>query len=238
VEAEVAIDAAGLLELSAWPELELEFPETEVVEVALARRLDHLTNVDQVADAERRVHVAADALRPGLGFTTIVDGTSDRGSPLDYSGDDLDWRVSLELDLALDRLPERNAYRAALIVFEAARRAAEASADAIRSDLRESIRRLAAARETYDIQTGAVVLAERRVESAQLNLEAGRASTRDVLEAQEDLLGARNAASSALTDYILSGLSLYRDMELVRVTDEGLDVDPAALLEEIGNSSP
>jgi outer membrane protein TolC len=238
IEAELAVDAAGLLELSAWPELELDFPETEVVEVALSRRLDHLTTVDVVADAKRRVRVAADALRPGLDLVVMGDAMSDRGSPLDYESPDEDWRVSLELDLALDRLLERNAYRAALISFEGARRTAEASADLIRSDLRESIRRLAAARETYEIQTGAVALAERRVESAQLNLEAGRASTRDVLEAQEDLLGARNAASSALTEYVLSGLGLYRDMELVRVTDEGIDVETAPLLEATGGSSP
>jgi len=238
IEAEFSVDAEGLLELEAWKELELEFPEEEVVEVALARRLDHLTTADRVVDAERRVRVAADALRPGLGLAVSGSAASDSGQPLDYSGDASDWSVSLELDLALERLPERNAYRAALIAFEGARRAAEASADGIRSDLRDSIRRLAAGRESYEIQTGAVVLAERRVESAQLNLEAGRASTRDVLEAQEDLLGARNAASSALTEYVLSGLALYRDMELVCVTPEGIDIDPTPLLEAIGGSQP
>jgi outer membrane protein TolC len=238
IGAEVDVDAGDRLDREAWGDLERDFPEESVVRVALARRLDHLTAADRVADAERRVHVAADDLRLGLDLVVDSSSVSDARQPLAYHESGVDWRASLQLDLALDRLPQRNAYRAALISLESSRRAEDASADGIRADLRDSLRRLDVARQSYAIQTGAVTLAQRRVESAQLNLEAGRASTRDVLEAQEDLLAARNAASGALTEYIVSGLALYRDMELVRVTESGIELDTAPLDEAIGDTPP
>ncbi len=238
VPVEIALDPRELLELEAWKPLELEFPEAAVFEVALTSRLDYLTALDRVFDAERKVLVAEDALRPGLDLRLAGTATSEADEPLNYPGDSFNWDASLELDLALDRLPQRNAYRASLIVLEANRRGVEEGGDRIRADLRDAIRRLEVARESLEIQTGAVALAERRVESAELNLEAGRASTRDVLEAQEDLLAARNAATGALTDYVLAGLELYRDMELLRVTPEGIEIDPTPLLEEAGILQP
>jgi len=140
------------------------------------------------------------------------------------------------MDLPIDRLPERNAYRASLIALEESTRRAEQAADTIVADLRAALRNLEAARESYEIQQGAVTLAERRRESTELNLEAGRANTRDVLESQEDLVDAQNSAASDLTNYILSGISLYLDMELLRVTEAGIEVERGPLIERIGRS--
>ena len=55
-------------------------------------------------------------------------------------------------------------------------------------------------------------LANQRVEGANLLLEAGRASTRDLLDAQSDQLTARNAVTSALVDYHLTRLNLLYNM--------------------------
>ena len=137
----------------------------------------------------------------------------------------MNWSVDLSLDLAINRLPERNAYRESIIRVEQAKRSAEQLGDTIVADLRQALRDLAAARETYDIQELAVELALRRVESTELSLEAGRSSTRDVLESQESLINAQNALVRATTSYVLSALALYRDMELLTVTEEGVDVD-------------
>jgi outer membrane protein TolC len=74
-----------------------------------------------------------------------------------------------------------------------------------------------------------VVLAERRVESTRLSLEAGRAATRDLLEAQASLLAAQNAATQALIDYELARLALYRDLEVLRMESSGIEVDTEVL---------
>ncbi len=208
-------DSSELEGLEVWPELESRLGETQALTIALAERLDHQTTLDQAVDTERRIGVRANDLEPGL---DIVADYSDA------SGVRPSWGISLDLDLPLNRLPERNVYREALILRDAAQRAVEASRDRILTQVRESLRELRAVRQSFDIQTGAVGLAESRVESAKLNLEAGRASTRDVLEAQDALIQAQNAAVRARTDLALAGLAYHQNMELLRVGEDGLRV--------------
>ncbi len=220
---ELVLAENGLRSLEAWPALAEDLPEEVAVRLGLEKRLDHATARDRVDDATRGAHVAADALRMGLDFSgTALLSSAERPDQLRFN--DVDYIASLNLDLPIDRIEERNVYRDSLITLEANRRAAEESADRVTSELRDALRRLDAARASFRIQSGSVVLAERRVESAVLNLEAGRASTRDVLEAQDSKLSAQNAVAGALTDTILAGLFLYRDMELLEVTPSGIEV--------------
>ena len=71
------------------------------------------------------------------------------------------------------------------------------------------------------IQRQAVKLAERRVDSTGLLLQAGRAEMRDVLEAQSALLSAQNSLISALVSYRLNELELQRDLGVLNVTVDG-----------------
>jgi outer membrane protein TolC len=221
---ELVLAENGLRSLEAWPALAADLPEDQAVHLGLEKRLDYATALDQIDDAARRVRVAADGLRMGFDIKANAEVFSPEGRPAGLRADDVKWDIGFDLDLPIDRIPERNSYRDALITLEERRRAAEASADRVTSELRDALRRLDAARASFRIQSGSVVLAERRVESAVLNLEAGRASTRDVLEAQDSKLSAQNALAGALTDTILAGLFLYRDMELLEVTPNGIEV--------------
>jgi outer membrane protein TolC len=226
IEVALEVEEGDARSAEAWRILEAELDPEEVLAAGLASRLDHLTILDRVEDAERQARVAADALRLGLDLSASVGADSGFDRPADFSTDATGWSVGLGIDLPIDRIPERNAYRSALLDVDLARRRAEDSRDSVGAQLRDAVRRLESARASYVIQSGSVTLAERRVESAALNLEAGRADTRDVLEAQESLLGAQNSLAGALTDTILAGLSLYRDMERLEVTDAGILIEP------------
>jgi outer membrane protein TolC len=234
VETELLVRAEELEGLFGLVVPEVEFDEATAAAVALAERLDHKSDWDRQADAERDVEIAADALRPGLGLVASAAAASEAGQPLDFAEGSVPWSVGLDLDLALDRLPERNGYRAALIARAAAQRAAEEASDRVRADVRDALRGLAAAREQVAIQENAVRLAERRVESSRMQQEAGRADTRDLLESQEALLQAQNGALQASVDFTLANLALYRDMELLRVDDGGLWVELGPIEQEAG----
>ncbi len=191
-------------------------------EFALQHRLDQLNLVDQQIDAERHARVAADALRTGLDLDLSVAGTSEEGRPLSYRSGFLPWSVGLGFDLPIDQLPERNAYRRSLLDWDRAIRATEASRDSVLAQVYDDLRQLASTRQRYQIQLSAVELAAKRVRSAQLKLEAGRSSTRDVLEAQSALLNAQNSTTSNLIDFALARLRLYRDLELLDVDQSGI----------------
>lgn len=202
----------------------------EVVE-ALAReqRLDARTARDILVDSERRVNVAADALRANLDVNLNAVALSDDGNPLEYGSDGFNWSGGISLDLPIDRIPQRNNYRASLIRRNQAKRNMEQTEDQITVNVRDALRDTLNARASYNIQVGAVALAERRVEGANLSQEAGRSSTRDVLEAQEDLLTARNNATTALISFTLARLNLYLQIEALRLDESGISIDAAAL---------
>jgi len=214
---------------------ELELPDATIpsevaIQVGLEMRPDFMTTVDRVVDAERRSRIAAEALKLGLDISASLDVSSETGKPLKYNFDDVGWGLGLVLDIPVDPVPQRNAYRSTLITWQRAVRAAELQEDSISAALRAELRQVAARSESREIQSNAVRLAETRVESATLNLQAGRASTRDLLEAQEALVSSRNLETSALTDYALARLDLALDMGILRVDETGITIDKEPLL--------
>jgi outer membrane protein TolC len=198
--------------------------EEHCVAAAYAHRLDYMTTLDQVDDRTRQVYVAADALRAGLDVGAAVSATSKEGRPLAFDAQSFNWALTAKLDLPIDRIRERNDYRESLIRLVASKRSAEQEADTIRSDLRANLREAEARQETLTIQQNSVTLAERRVENTRINLEAGRAVTRDSLDAQQSLVRAQNAATAARLDYHLARLDLFQNIEALRVDERGLRI--------------
>lgn len=214
------LDASGIATLSAAAPPENEISEDVATRIALENRLDFLTTVEQEVDAVRRVMVAEDALQGILNVNADVRAVSVEGTPLKF--DAAAWGVGFDYTLPFERLPQRNSWRAAMIRREAAARTTELTGDRIRSDLREDLRQTVTQLEGWRIQQNAVALAERRIESTRLQLDAGRADTRDLLEAQESLLSAQNSATASLIDYTLARMGLYLDMELLRFDESGI----------------
>lgn len=185
--------------------------EAVLIREALERRGDMRVALGRVEDAERKRHVAAIALKAGVELT--VSGSSQERRNRDSDTSDIhfnngNYGAGLDIELPWEMRDERNRYREALMDVEKARRSAEEKEDAVKADVRTSLRRLAEAWETYRIQESAVKLAEQRVGSAEMFVEAGRAQTRDLLEAQEALVNARSALTGALVSYHVARWSL------------------------------
>jgi len=235
VGVDLPLDPAEFERLSEVDELLEKILPERAVAFALEARLDHHTTLDRLEDRQRAVEIAEDALRAGLSLQGDIGAESADGRPLDYDGDGLGWSTSLSLELPLDRKQERNNYRSRLIALDAEQRGATEAADRICANVRDALRVTTNAREDYLIQRGAVALAERRVESTQLKLDAGRASTRDVLDSQRSLVSTRNALTSALIGFTLARLDLYLELELLRIDPSGITIEEGltpALVEE------
>jgi outer membrane protein TolC len=191
--------------------------------------LDLRVRAGRVDDAQRAVYVAADALKAE--FTLLAKGEAGerRTSAADAGESDARLRLGdgsysalIDLDLPVERAAERNAYRMKLIELEQAVRNLQELEDRIKSEVRERLRSLVQAKETVRIQRQAVALAERRVRSTDMLLQAGRAQVRDVLESQEALLNAQNALTAAMVTYRIAELSLQRDLGVLEIDEAGL----------------
>ncbi|MDB4041693.1 TolC family protein, partial [Akkermansiaceae bacterium] len=173
----------------------LHLVSQEAFLVALDHRLPLFNQIDRFEDNKRQVAIAANQLKADL---NIVGGSSlaNDGGATDYT--DFDFKnvrttVGLQLNLPLDRLRERNNYRATLINFESATRTLGQNFDELRNLLDLRIRELEQFRQTYQIQQNAVVLAKKRVEGNQLRLKAGTVIFRRLSESQDALISAQNA---------------------------------------------
>lgn len=203
-------------------ELEVTSPDLQAVdptELALRYRLDVQTARDRIEDAQRAVQHARRDLLPelnlvGSGQVGNVPGTDltrvDSGTA-QYSG-------GVDLELPLDRLAERNRYRQALITLERRARAYEALQENVIASVRQSVRQIRAARVTLEIQQRGIELAQRRLDFANELLVTGRATdSRDVVEAQNDLLNAQDQYDRARADLQIQVLQFLRETGTLRV---------------------
>lgn len=194
----------------------------EAVEVALASRLDYMTDRDQVEDAARKVTVAADALKPGLDLILAADVETigqDNFQRLDFR--DLDWSAGLDLDLPLDRKAERNTLRAALIDQERSVRRFTLSQDTIKLDVRSAWRQLERAKLAYEIAVNSVELSKRRVREQEVLQELGRGTAIDLVDAQNDLTAAQNDLTNTLIAHTIARLAFWRDMGILYIKEDG-----------------
>ena len=79
-----------------------------------------------------------------------------------------------------------------------------------------------AAAELYRIQKNSLELADRRVESTSLLLQAGRLTTRDLLESQDALLEAQDSVTEALIGHAIAKLNFFRDVGILEVRPDGM----------------
>lgn len=222
-----------------------EWVETNLVAFALKKRMDYRTIRDSEADAARGILVAEDALRSSFDFSAALNVPSqDSSKPFDIDWDKVSWSAGFDLDLALDRLPQRNAYRRALITYAQAQRATEELEDEIKRDIRDTIRTLRTLEKSYAIDQQAVVIADRRVKRTNAFMRAGGRNslrTTDVLDAQNALLDAQVSLTESLVDLAVAKLQLLRDLESLPLEpkglryDSGLELPPAALRPPTGS---
>jgi outer membrane protein TolC len=232
VDLPVKLDDNELESLVALIDEPLDIPEEAALRCGIELRLD-LQNVrDQIADAVRRIRVAEDALQSDVTLGLAARPGSEQLRPFRIRFEEGRYTAAIDADLALDRRDESVNLRAAHLDLANARRSFEAIVERVKLEIRDDLRTLEAARQTYKIQERAVEVARRRVESVNEFILRGDASTRDLLEAQEALVNAENNLVNALVEFRVAYLNFYRDVGALVVSPEGLNHETSeALLE-------
>lgn len=214
-------------DLSARPlEQAIQMPavgEEEAVRVALKHRLDLLTELDRVDDSRRGIDIAENNLLPDLAARGSVRMDSDPGSlgSLKYNTERTTWRGQLVLDVPLDQKQERNALRTALIGQRRAERRYQEARDRVELQVRRAMRRVVQQEELLRIQKLSQDLALLRRRGARIRFDQGRVSNREVVDAENDLLEARNRLAQAQAQHRVAILEFWRDTGTLRVDDEG-----------------
>jgi hypothetical protein len=224
----------------------IELPEVtlsvdQAIAVALANRLDLMNSRGEVADAWRNVEVAANQLRAGVNIfyrgSLATDPNFNDFFRFDASNGV--HQFGLQFDAPLVRRAERNAYRAAWINFQQARRAYMLNEDTIKQQIRLDLRNLELARRQFDIGRQQLVTSVHQVEENEYNLRFGGAGQGDasvtllLLSSLQSLLQAKNNLIGLWVQYEVARLGLFRDMDLMDIDAQGVWIneqfDPATL---------
>lgn len=229
----LTLDPNALMTLSAKEVSEPNFNVDDAIDTAVSLRLDLATIKDQVDDARRKIKVSENALLADLNLvaSSRVASTPDtEAARLRFN--DGAYSIGAELDLPLDQMAERNAYRESLITLMQRKRSYENAVDNVKLDVRNAYRSLTESAQRYQIQKISLKLAQERVDSTSLLFQAGRAQARDLLDSQDSLLLAQNEVTSNLIDYNIAKLSFYRDIEILTVKPDGLWEIPESMTEK------
>jgi outer membrane protein TolC len=218
---QVTLDDSALAELERTGLIPVPLEVLPAFRNAVETQLLILNSIDKFEDSKRKIRVAASQLRPGLNF--FADASLQSETPTDYTRFDPDnvrAGVGVELDLPIDRLPQRNTYRATIVSFESEIRNLTLALDSLKDDIERGLRNLEQRRQNYEIQKLALELADRRVASTTLLLEAGRAEVRDLVEAQDAQIAAQNAVTAAIVSYQQARLQIMLDIGALDTNQE------------------
>jgi outer membrane protein TolC len=170
------------------------------------------------------VLIAKNNLLPDFDFSGSVtmDTDPDKKNMFSYSTERTTWRAMLELEIPVDRVEERNTYRASLIDLRRTERFYDEAADTVRLEVRQAVRAVEQTRVTMDIQWRNIAINDTRRELARTKFETdGSVPYIDVENAENDWRLAVNRHAQAKADYRLAILEFFRDTGTLRVDDEG-----------------
>ncbi len=235
LQARVRLDSITLTPISMSAE--------EAFQIASENRLDWMNRRAALVDAWRQIEITSNALRGYLNLK--VDGSiaTEGNNPFNFSSKNGQVSVGLVWDSPLDRLIQQNAYRAALIDYQRARRAYYTYVDGLKANLRSDVRNIQVSQLAFEIQRESVFSAIVNVDSAMLNLEDPNESnvnaTRDVLDNLTSLLEAQNMFMSTWVQYLEQRMQFELAMGTLRLDSQGMWIDTGPLYGKTpGNGFP
>lgn len=172
---------------------------------ALAKRPDVQRRMRDIERLELQSRIAGNAVLPALDLAAAY---GHRGLGQDYSdnlrdigSDDFrNWEIGLTLSYPLGNREARHEYRRS--EFERKGRQAQLTQlkNRVRTEVRAAIRLLEVSRKKIDVTSSQLAFAEEKLRTLLKRREVGLATTRQVLEGEEDHALAQTEQAAAMTD--------------------------------------
>lgn len=215
IELNVIPDTNELRRLELKGLVDLDITLDEALKSAESNRLDLITRREQVEDKERKVEIARRNFLPDLDASYNV-------STFEGGNTDVSQSLSVGLNLPFDWTEKRNNFRISQITLAREQRSLEREEDDVKRTVRDLWRKLERNRSVYNNRLLSVKLSERTVEQTSLLLRQGKALTRDLLDAENDLTDARNAATLALVDFTINRMRFWNAIERFEIDPKGM----------------
>jgi outer membrane protein TolC len=212
----------------------VDYKEPEALNLAKDNRLDLQNRRAIVTDAWRQVRITANALMSDLNvvMSSNIGTDPDHNRPFNFAAEASKYSVGFQFDGPLNRLAERNAYRASLITYQQAKRSYMALSDQVEAQIRQDLRQLNRLRSSFEIARQSLLSAARQVEQSRLTLlfgprdknTANDTTTLNLLQALNSLLNARNQLTSNYVNFEQQRVQLLLDLEMLQLDSQGYPV--------------
>jgi outer membrane protein TolC len=219
----------------------LQIKEQQAITFAHRQRLDLMNSQATVMDAYRKVEVAANALKSDLSVTGGVALGSDPGKNNAFRFDSSanTYRVGAQFDGPLNRLNERNFYRAQQINYQRASREFISEKDQVANEVRSVLRQLTLRRLNFQIARQQLVAATRQVDQAQIDLRTSNSAeanlTLFLLQALQGMVDAKNNLISNWINYRIQRMRLFVALEMLYLDENGEWINDQNGLQELEN---
>ncbi|OUU20659.1 MAG: hypothetical protein CBC13_10325 [Planctomycetia bacterium TMED53] len=208
-----------------FPELtDFAIPLDQALNAAMNNRLDLLSARDQLEDAEVDLELRRNGLLPDLNLNLRYGSSSlvaDSFSGIDWDESD-SFSAGLNLEIPLDRMARRNAFRNSEIALEREIRDFDLKEQQVRLEVQAALRQLDQLKFQLEIGSRAIESLSLTVEKAEIDQTRGTVTNRDVVEAQAALTDAKNAQLDRIVAHEIQILEIYRLLGLLFVSEEGM----------------
>ncbi|NIQ93988.1 MAG: TolC family protein [Desulfuromonadales bacterium] len=210
------LDYFGPLEITGeLGQAALDPEEGRAYTLALLKRPDLARLRSQVSRLELDQQLAQNQARPDLDLSARYGHAGlerEYGDSLDeLAEDDLRrWEVGLTFSYPIGNRTAHYASRRAEILKQAGKARTRQQENEVRREVRAAIRLLEVSAEKIEVGRLATKLAEEELRTLFKRREVGLATTREVLEGEEDLAEAKSLYSDALAEYNVAVTEYYR----------------------------
>lgn len=222
----------GMIELNEF-NLDLD----EAIEIGLENRQDLMNVRAQVMDARRRMEVTANQLQAVLNVVVAGDIrtkplSENNHNPFDFRADQSSIRAGVNFTAPVQLVQQRNAYRAAQIGYQQARRNYMRTEDQVKLDIRNAWRQLTVNRRNFDLSRAAVraanVQLDIAVEQSTGPAAAGGGGNQglNLLQALNSVLQTQNQLIQTWVVYETNRINIYNFMGTLELDQNGFWNDP------------
>lgn len=215
----------------------IDLGEDRALEIAKANRLDWMNARAELVDAWRQIDYNANPLMSGLDLSFSGDLGTTTGGATNFDGRTGRLRGALQFDTPLDRLRERNDYRASQVAYQRARRDYMLYEDRVTQSLRNTLRLMELGQLNFELRRTALQSALQQVDLARLRLieppRPGQAATqigvtaaRDLVSALSDLLSAQNEFLALWVGNEVLRMELDFELGLMQIDKRGQWIEP------------
>ncbi len=181
------------------------------IDTAMKNRPDLRTEQIKVEDADRKLRIARRDLLPSLdsSFTYSFGNVGGLNEAVPSSES---WNGSLTLSYPLPLTSTKINIEQSAVALRREERTLVEKKEGINRDIKTDLRNVVKLQEQIAIVKGEIESAEKKLKIANFRFDRGLASNFDIVDAENNLILARQNLTKAIVDYLIAKSQLKRDM--------------------------